>query len=339
MRQKDCIIFDFELVTSSVVSELLRDNVGAVLEIVRNTYVQHRDGLTVNPDSLFLKFPEKKSARIIALPAFIGGDIRAAGIKWISSFPENIDNDVPRASAVLVLNDYETGYPAACLEAAGISAARTAASAALAAKTLRPEGYRESTIAVIGAGVIARTICDHLVAAGCRPQKFLVHDLNPQSGQALVQHLTERLSEQATTTDLDGALAADTVVFATTAATPYVSTAFRPGQLVLNISLRDIAPEVVLGSANILDDIDHCLKANTSPHLAEQLCGSRDFVTGTLADVLVDAIAVPPGKPLIFSPFGMGVLDIAVGSFVYERARSAGRSIRVPEFFAAAGRW
>ena len=54
----------------------------------------------------------------------------------------------------------------------------------------------------------------------------------------------------------------------------------------LHVSLRDLSPEILLASANIVDDVDHCLKADTSPHLAEQRTGNRDFMTGTLHDVL-----------------------------------------------------
>jgi hypothetical protein len=41
---------------------------------------------------------------------------------------------------------------------------------------------------------------------------------------------------------------------------------FDHNPLVLHVSLRDLAQEIVLASTNIVDDIEHCLKANTSPH-------------------------------------------------------------------------
>ncbi len=333
-------MFEFDLVPGPVVHEVLAGNRHAVLDLVRRTYLAHEAGESVNPDSYFLRFPEKPDARIIALPSFLGSDVQLAGIKWISSFPSNTERSIPRASALLILNDYETGYPIACLEAAQISAARTAASAAVAAAALRPGGYRGTRVAVIGAGIIARNVCEYLKAAGCTPDVFLVHDLRAESGHALVRHLDDVLGENAEfTADLDTALEADTVVFTTTAGTPYVHTPFKPGQLALNLSLRDLDPEVILAASNVFDDVEHCMKANTSPHLAEQASGGREFVTGTLAGVLNGEVMVPDGQPVVFSPFGLGILDLALGAYVLQQARAAGKALAVPDFFAETQRW
>jgi ornithine cyclodeaminase len=130
-------------------------------------------------------------------------------------------------------------------------------------------------------------------------------------------------------------------VLATTAATPYIpaGTRFRPGQLVLNISLRDLAPEILPTVNNVFDDVEHCMKADTSPHLAEQLYGNRDFVTGTLAGVIEGAVTLDPARATVFSPFGLGILDLAVGHELYERARAAGRLLELPDFFGETRRW
>ncbi|MFT2017054.1 2,3-diaminopropionate biosynthesis protein SbnB [Streptomyces sp. 796.1] len=330
----------FFVVPGAAVSSVLADAHQDVLRIVADTYVAHEQGLSVNPDSYFLRFPDKPNARVIALPSYLGGDVDTIGMKWIASFPDNIKEGLPRASATLLLNDYATGYPLACLEAAGISAVRTAASAAVAASRLvtADEPVR---LAVVGAGVIARTIVDYLHAAGVKVADVLVHDLDPASAGHLGEHAAARFDVPVALGTLDDALARDLVVFATTAATPYVGaeTELRAGQVLLNISLRDLAPELLLRSNNVVDDVDHCLKAQTSPHLAEQLTGGRDFITGTLGAHIRGEVTLDPAKPTVFSPFGLGILDLAVGHHVLHEARRQGSAVEIPDFIGETKRW
>ncbi|MGH4026275.1 MAG: 2,3-diaminopropionate biosynthesis protein SbnB, partial [Pseudonocardiaceae bacterium] len=77
---------------------------------------------------------------------------------------------------------------------------------------------------------------------------------------------------------------------------------------------------------------EHCMKANTSPHLAEQLTGNRDFLHGTLNDVMA-GLPLPAERPLVFSPFGLGVLDLAVGKYVYDEVARSGELHVVDDFF------
>src|SRR4051794_16862808 len=149
----------FAVISGAQVQGALAGREKQLVELVEATYRAHGAGQSVNPPSYFLRFPDRPSARIIALPASLGGDDAVDGIKWISSFPDNVAAGIPRASAVLVLNDHLTGYPFACLESSIISAARTAASAALAADRLsRGRGSRPSRIGFVGTGLIARFI-------------------------------------------------------------------------------------------------------------------------------------------------------------------------------------
>ncbi|WP_441245528.1 2,3-diaminopropionate biosynthesis protein SbnB [Kitasatospora sp. McL0602] len=335
-------MFEFSVVGGRVAGEIIQNNRSRVVQEVRETYLAHQAGRSVNPDSYFLRFPDKPDSRIIALPAYLGGSHEVAGIKWIASFPGNIEQGIPRASATLVLNDYATGYPFALLEASQISAARTAASAVLAAEVLT--GRRSARrLTVVGAGIIARNILEFFHAQGWAVEELVVHDLHPQYGQALAGFAADRLGYPAAFSDsLPDALAgADLVVFATTAGEPYVLDAgtFAPGQVVLNISLRDLGPELIVGAYNVLDDVEHCLKANTSPHLAEQKYGNRDFVTGTLAEVIEGSVTVGTDRPVIFSPFGLGVLDLAVGTLVHRIATETGQAVPIDGFFGETERW
>ncbi|MFD8869347.1 MULTISPECIES: 2,3-diaminopropionate biosynthesis protein SbnB [unclassified Streptomyces] len=335
-------MFEFSVIGGKTAREIIGRSRREIVREVKDTYLTHDDGDSVNPDSYFLRFPDKPDSRIIALPAYLGGKHDVAGIKWIGSFPGNIESGIPRASAALLLNDYATGYPFALLEASQISAARTAASAVLAAEQLTG-GRTARRLAVIGAGIIARNILEFFAAQEWDIETVVVHDQHPEYGQALADHVTGSLGYRAETTDdLHTALdVADVIVFATTAGEPYVldPRAFAPGQTVLNISLRDIGPEIIHASYNIVDDIDHCLKANTSPHLAEQKYGNRDFVTGTLAQHIRGEVTTGPDKPVIFSPFGLGVLDLAVGALVYRVATEAGEAVAIDDFFGETTRW
>ena len=78
------------------------------------------------------------------------------------------------------------------------------------------------------------------------------------------------------------------ILFTTTALDPYLADEklFAHSPTVLHLSLRDICVNVILASQNIVDDVDHCLKAKTSLHLTEMETGNRDFVAGSLVDVL-----------------------------------------------------
>jgi 2,3-diaminopropionate biosynthesis protein SbnB len=328
----------FAVISGAQVLRALRGQEKKTVDIVESTYRLHAAGRTVNPPSYFLRFPDRPSSRIIALPASIGGSVD--GMKWISSFPENIDAGLPRASAVLVLNDPTTGYPFACLESSVISASRTAASAALAADRLSRDRGRPGRVAFVGTGLIARYIHTYLLATGWQFEQTNVHDLSAPRAEAFAAHVRGNGGsggDVRTHADAETAIReSDLVVFATVAGSPHVHDPawFGHNPLVLHVSLRDLSPEVILSSFNLVDDVEHCLKADTSPHLAEQATGNRDFLAGTLNDVLAGDVAVPSDRPVVFSPFGLGVLDLAVGKHVYDEVVAADELAVVPEFFA-----
>ncbi|MEV1024837.1 2,3-diaminopropionate biosynthesis protein SbnB [Streptomyces sp. NPDC050264] len=334
----------FAVISGRQVQQALYAREVEIAELVESVYRLHGAGDTVNPPSYFLRFPDRPSARIIALPASLGGPLRVDGLKWISSFPGNTASGLPRASAVLILNDPGTGYPYACLESSVISATRTASSAALAADRLSRTRTRPARVGFLGTGLIARYVHTHLAANGWEFDETGVHDLSAESAEGFRGYL-ERAGTKGRITVHDTAQSlireSDLLVFATIAGEPHIHDPswFGHHPLVLHLSLRDLAPEILLASANVVDDVEHCLKANTSPHLAEQLTGKREFIDGTLEDVLTGRITVPADRTVVFSPFGLGVLDLAVGRFVHDEVARRGELHVVDGFFHELSRY
>ncbi len=330
--------FEVSIIKGKTVYDLVHTNVRECIEIVRTAYLAHGEGHTVNPDSYFLRFPDNPGARIIALPASLGPEAGVAGIKWIASFPENIQHGFPRASAVLILNDSTTGYPFAILEASVVSAARTVASAALAAEWMNHHDKRTQTLGIVGTGLIARYMYRFLLAAGWTIDQVRLYDATPGEAESFRANVVQADAHQsvAVAGDLDSLLRESSlIVLTTTAGAPYIhdTSLFAHQPLVLHLSLRDLAPDILLNAHNIVDDVEHVMKANTSPHLLEQQVGHRRFVTGTLADLMTGRASVDRTRPTIFSPFGLGVLDLAVGKWVYDRALATGEDVRLTDFF------
>jgi len=301
-----------------------------LIQVVRTAYETHGDGDSSLPHSTFLRFPGQPQDRIIALPAYLGGECQIAGIKWVSSFPENLHLGVDRASAVLILNSTETGRPEAVLEGSVISAKRTAASAALAAQSLL-SGKKVGRVGMIGCGLINFEIARFLLAVFPELETFALFDQD-EARTKQFENKCRRTFEQVgleIAKDVKAALRNSPLIsIATTAVTPHISDLGEcaPGSAILHISLRDLSPDLILSCDNVVDDIDHVCRAETSVHLAEKLVGNRDFVRCTLADILSGRATARNGSKTfsVFSPFGLGVLDLAVGKLVRDLALQQG---------------
>lgn len=324
------------------VKALLDGHCKEVIDAVSKAYVTHQKGDSCLPHSVFVRFPGRVKERIIALPAYLGGEEEAAGIKWISSFPNNLERGLSRASAIMVMNSLETGRPEVVLEGSLISAARTAASAALAADKLHASGDIP-VLGVVGCGLINREIVRHVFSLGRKIGKVLVLDIDPQRASQYADRLGDVVGNTPVEpcSSLESLLRQSNVVsFATTAVEPTVDSLAMcaPSTTVLHISLRDLKPGVVLGTDNVVDDIDHALRAQTSLHLAEQQVGNRDFVRCTLAEVVNGSQPARRDKDsvVVFSPFGLGVLDLALAQFVIRQAVAKGIGTRISGFFDGA---
>ena len=324
------------------IREVLTGRELEVIQAVRMAYETHSDGDSSLPHSTFLRFPGQPQDRIIALPAYLGGGIRIAGIKWVSSFPENLQLGLDRASAVLILNSLKTGRPEAVLEGSVISAKRTAASAALAAQCFLSE-RKIAQVGIIGCGLINFEIARFLLSVFPEAETLVLYDKDEARAKQFEKKCKKTFDkvQLEIAADIKGALQNSSLIsIATTALAPYISELrdCPPGSAVLHISLRDLTPDVILSCDNVVDDIDHVCRAQTSVHLAEQRVGDRHFIRCTLADILKGHAPARNGSDAIsvFSPFGLGVLDLAVGKLVRDLALQQGLEKLIGSFLPGA---
>lgn len=316
---------DLLLLRGDEVVELFRGRETEIVGAVRAAYLTHESGDVSVPNCPFLRFPHNQTDRIIPKPAFLGGEFQIAGLKWIASFPLNLGRGLERASATLIVNSTETGLPRAVMESSVISAYRTAASAALAADVLRgrPPAH---TVGILGCGLINFETLRFLLKVRPEIRTVLLHDLSRERALKYQRKCEEfcrgrEFEILGAAADLFGR--ADVVSVATTATTPHLGAlgSCRPEDVILHISLRDFTPEAVLAADNVVDDVEHVCSNGTSLELTEQRAGGRDFIRATIGEVL--AGRRPPrvgARPVMFSPFGLGILDLAVAHLAYRLA-------------------
>jgi N-[(2S)-2-amino-2-carboxyethyl]-L-glutamate dehydrogenase len=314
---------DLQVIGADQIRAVLAGRERAIIDRIADAYVTHALGSFSLPHSTFLRFPDSDVNRIIALPAYLGGSQQLAGLKWIASFPGNASLSADRASAVIILNCTRTGRARALLEGSLISAKRTAASAALAASVLH-RNRDEEDVALIGAGAINYEILRFLAVVFPRLRRAALFDLRPESAAAFARKCSHdfpqiEISPAASATAACGA--APLVSFATTAIRPHIQALAhaREDLTVLHVSLRDLAPDVILACDNVVDDRDHVCRASTSMDLAAQMTGGRQFIRATIGEILLGRTAARADlrTPAVFSPFGLGILDLALADMAY----------------------
>jgi ornithine cyclodeaminase/alanine dehydrogenase len=126
---------------------------------------------------------------IHAMPALIGA-LGTAGMKWVSGFPGNPARGLPYISGLLILNDPETGLPTAVMDATWITAMRTGAATAVAAKRLARPGA--AVLGIIGCGVQGVTNLEALHVVLPYLAEVRAYDLHPGRTRAYVEEQGRR---------------------------------------------------------------------------------------------------------------------------------------------------
>jgi len=311
-----------------------------VPDILRNVFQLHADNQTVLADEAYLGWQnmQGESVRSLCLPGYLGGKINMAGVKIINGNQANPARGLLRASGLTVVIDPLTGLILCIMEAAYLSALRTAGVTALAADLLlAPEAQ---VLSIIGTGVLAEMHIRLLTARFPKFRQVILYDIDLSRAEALSATLRPILKAE-TRLDLaksaeEAVRQADFLVTCTTTTTGYIFLEWmRPGVLISHVSLDDVLPEVVLGADRLYVDDWGLVKADTRRLLGRlyregvitdmdtplETLGKR--VDGTLGDLVAGRKVgrMRPADMILFNPFGCALADVGLAAQVYQEAQ------------------
>ncbi len=207
---RDIPIFDYDAVLAAVPP-------AEAIARTREAFLRHRAGDWVMPAKVYLESPPFGDFR--AMPARGDG---FAMLKWISSFPGNPARGLPTVMGVVVLSDAETSEPVALLDARSVTALRTGAVAAVAARALASPDAR--SCGIVGCGLHGAWAARCLVAEGYGPG--VCHDPRLRS----LRRWPAELGEGWRAGSLADALACDIVTCVTPGSEPVITVDdLRPG--------------------------------------------------------------------------------------------------------------
>ncbi|KHL92962.1 ornithine cyclodeaminase [Paenibacillus sp. IHB B 3415] len=280
----------------------------------------------VQPVKPYLRYKNPRN-RIIAMPAYAGGNVNTAGIKWISSFPDNIRSGLPRAHSIIVLNDQGTGQPSAILNSPLPSIVRTASVSGLMIRhVLQSRSMERIQLGIIGWGPIGQYHCQMAMALfGDRIERIRIYDIRGADLSGIPSLYMKRMEVAETWADVY--LHSNILITCTVSDHRYIDIPPAKGMLLLNVSLRDYKPEALASlKAIIVDDWEEVCRENTDIeqlHLEQGLTRSG---TQTLADVVCrrSLSTFAADDPILFCPMGMAVIDIAVAVHYVKKAKEMG---------------
>lgn len=271
-------------------------------------------------------------AFIHAMPAYIP-KMEAAGVKWVSGFPQNLEKKLPYITGLLILNDPQTGFPISVMDCTWITAKRTGAATAVAAKYLaRPDS---TSVAIFGCGVQGRSNLEALKVVFPKISRVQAYDVREASTKAFCEEAAATYNIEAipcsdpreTCKDADIVVTAIPLV---KEPTPVIDLSWiREGAFVSPVDLDSyVKPEIFNTAARFFtDDLnqqDYFKKIGYFQKIREPDGDLGELLTGR-------EVGRSNAKELIVSMnIGLALEDMATAVLIYRAAKEKGIGRELP---------
>jgi len=307
------------------VEELL--DMDEVLEAVENAFRLKAQGKAIMPPKIYLELPEF-NGDFRAMPAYIDG---AAGMKWVSVYPDNQRYHLPAVMATIILCDPHTSYPLAIMDGTYITSMRTGAAGGIAVKYL---ARKDSTvIGMVGAGEQAETQLLAISRVLPKIKEVKAFSRREETRQRFAEKMAAKLELNVHPVDsVEAAAEADIVVTTTYATGPVVKKhQIKPGTHINAIGAdaqgkQELEAELLQAAKIVIDDFEQaCHSGEINVPLSQGQLKVED-IYGTLGEV---AAGMKKGREndeeiTIFDSTGLAIQDIVCAKLVYQKAKERG---------------
>lgn len=274
--------------------------------------------------------PRPAAAFAHAMPAWLRGSREDGtsdllGMKWVAGFPSNAELGLPAIHGAVILNDALTGLPRAILDAAPITAQRTAAVSGLAVRHWGPRSAsRPAVVTLLGAGAQGHS---HLeVLAHVMGQADLrIFDVDPSRAKALADRAAELgLASARPAKDALAAVGGSDLVITMVSFGPerqiLPADAFAPGATVIAVDYDMSVPATVAREAALflVDEREQYLANRSGVVFA-----GYPEPDSTIGRALIDGLPRPEGRVLV-THLGVGLADVIFGDAILRIAEERG---------------
>lgn len=293
------------------------------IEAVELAFREKALGNAVMPPKLIVPLP---NGDVRAMPAYLKG-MGLAGVKVVNSHPANRSLGLPTVMATLVVIEPETGFPLAVVEATHLTAMRTAAAGALAAKLLARSDA--SKVGLIGAGVQARYQLLALNEVMKVVKEVHIWSLDAELAHSLVEEMRDKVHAEyfVHAEPRDAVCEADIVVTATPSRTPIVMSDWVKDGTHINAigadapGKQELDPALLRRAKVFLDDWAQGIESGeVNVPLREGLM-RKDEIAGEIGDVLVGKLQgrASDDEVTVFSSTGLAIQDVATAAIVLRK--------------------
>ena len=294
------------------VKDLLDNKWGQVIDTIESAFLDETADMV---PKVYLQAGKVGDFR--AMPAALGGH---AALKWIGVFPDNKQFDLPTTIGTLLLNDKLTGKPLLAMDCTTLTAYRTAATSAIAAKYCAPEA---KSFAIIGCGLQAKYHIDAYNEIFGTNIDIQFYDRNEKAQKDMMLWLGVNLaaSSYGRNESVKQAVRdADVVTTLTPSTKPYLDILDLKSGCHVNavgadaVGKRELMTNVIDGSANVIcDDIEQALHSgelqyNEWPHL--EINRLKHLIKSHKIMQLDKGVSV-------FDSTGIAIEDVAIANFIY----------------------